>query len=171
MPSIWAARMGENMIFNIVSISEMYRASVDKYVAEGWAGPYVVTKGVLHDTRNHFGFVAEKNCEILGYILYNIANENLEITVLESLCEKQGVGRALVNAVVKEAKSTGCSCVWLITTNDNTHAIRFYQRIGFTLRAVYIDAIEESRKLKPQIPLTGHDSIPIEHEFEFQMLC
>ena len=159
------------MTFNIVSISEMHRVLVDKHIAEGWAGPYVVTKGVLHDTRKHPGFVAENNGKILGYILYNIVNGNCEITVLESLCEKQGIGRSLVNVVVNEAKNAGCSRAWLVTTNDNTHAIRFYQRIGFSLQAVHINAIEESRKLKPQIPPIGYDNIPIAHEFEFQILC
>ena len=47
------------------------------------------------------------------------------------------------------AGKNGCSRVWLITTNDNIHAIRYYQRFGFALKGVYIDALDESRKLKP----------------------
>ncbi|MCL2397323.1 MAG: hypothetical protein FWC93_04580 [Defluviitaleaceae bacterium] len=46
----------------------------------------------------------------------------------------------------------------------------FYQRLGFSLRAVHINALEESRKLKPQIPLTGYEGIPVAHEFEFEVL-
>jgi len=33
---------------------------------------------------------------------------------------------------------------------------------------VYINTIEDARKLKSQIPLTGNDGIPIKHEFEFE---
>lgn len=42
---------------------------------------------------------------------------------------------------------------------------------GFTLAAIYPDAIEQSRKLKPQIPLLGIYGIPIrdEIELEFQL--
>jgi hypothetical protein len=29
--------------------------------------------------------------------------------------------------------------------------------------------MDEARKLKPQIPLTGNEGIPISHEFEFEI--
>lgn len=32
------------------------------------------------------------------------------------------------------------------------------------------NAINESRKIKPQIPMTGVDRIPILHEIEFEMM-
>ena len=35
---------------------------------------------------------------------------------------------------------------------------------------IYHNAIEESRKLKPTIPLLGNYDIPIKHEIEFQKL-
>jgi ribosomal protein S18 acetylase RimI-like enzyme len=115
------------------------------------------------------GFAAVCNGEVVGYILYHIADNGCEITVLGSLHERRGVGNALVNTVIHEAKEAGCSRVWLITTNDNTHAIRFYQRFGFSLLAVHINAMEEARKLKPQIPMSGNDNLPISHEFEFEL--
>ena len=149
---------------------EGYREFVDGQIIESWSGPHIVSKGTLHDTRTHNGFAAiNEESEVVGYILYNIVDTDCEITVLESLCERQGIGGALINAVTETAKEAGCTRTWLITTNDNTHAIRFYQRFGFTLRAVHIDAVDEARKLKPQIPLTGNDGIPLTHEFEFEM--
>ena len=96
-------------------------------------------------------------------------NGDCEITVLQSLCEKHGIGGALIRSVMRVAKEAGCRRVWLITTNDNIHAIRFYQRFGFALLEVRINAMDEARKLKPQIPLTGNDGIPIAHEFVFEI--
>ena len=59
----------------------------------------------------------------------------------------------------------------LITTNDNTSALRFYQKYGFSLKAVHIGAADEARRLlKPALPRTGEDRIPIHHEFEFEIL-
>ena len=104
---------------------------------------------------------------LVGYALYEIAQGQCELLVLQSMVENTGVGTALINAVIDVARAAGCVRVWLITTNDNLHAIRFYQRFGFELDAVRIGAIAESRKLKPSIPLTGCDDIPIKHEFEF----
>ena len=59
---------------------------------------------------------------------------------------------------------------WLITTNDNLDAIRFYQRRGFTIATVHAGAIEQSRTIKPSIPLVGSYGIPIRDEIEFEML-
>ena len=145
------------------------RPFVDAQIAKSWAGPFVVSRGVLHDTRCQPGFVARAGEDVLGYILYEIAGGDCEITVVESLREGCGVGRALIDAVIEQAKRAGCGRVWLVTTNDNTYAIRFYQRIGFSLHAVHINAMEQARKLKPQIPLTGNDGIAIAHEFEFEL--
>jgi hypothetical protein len=64
----------------------------------------------------------------------------------------------------------GCTRLWLITTNDNLHALRFYQKRGFMLVAVHRNAVEQSRKLKPEIPLYGKDGIPIRDEIELEML-
>jgi len=148
---------------------DAYREFVNGLIAESWSGPFIVSKGVLHDTRSHKGFVAVKESDVMGCILYSIVGSGCEITVLESLSERQGIGRSLIHAVVQVAKEAGCDRVWLVTTNDNTQAIRFYQRFGFSLCAVHIDSMKEARKLKPQIPLTGNEDIPLAHEFEFEM--
>lgn len=94
----------------------------------------------------------------------------LEIITLNVLKQRAGIGRALVFAAVEEAESLKCSRVWVITTNDNTQAVKFYQSLGFTLVAVHKDAITESRKLKPEIPLVGIDEIPITDEIELEKI-
>ncbi len=81
-----------------------------------------------------------------------------------------GIGTALIDAVTKVALQAGCWRVWLITTNDNLHALGFYQKRGFVLVALYRNAIEASRKLKPQIPLVGNDGLPIRDELELESL-
>ena len=157
-------------MFSIEKITNLHRAFVDAQIAESWAGPYVVSRGVLHDTRTHAGFVALESGTVIGYILFHVAADACEITVLESMTEGRGAGRALMDAVIRYAKECACRRVWLITTNDNTHALRFYQRCGFALRAVHMDALEQARKLKPQIPLTGCEGIPLQHEFELELM-
>lgn len=52
--------------------------------------------------------------------------------------------------------------------NDNAKAIRFYQKRGFIMMGIYINEIQESRKIKPEIPLYGVDNIPILREIEFE---
>ena len=43
-------------------------------------------------------------------------------------------------------------------------ALRFYQRRGFVLSALRPGAVDESRRMKPQIPLVGAHGIPIRDE-------
>lgn len=53
---------------------------MDSRIAENWAGPFVVSRGILHDTRTQQGFVAVCYGEIVGYILYNIAHDEYDIS-------------------------------------------------------------------------------------------
>ncbi len=94
----------------------------------------------------------------------------LEIITLNVLKQREGIGRALVIAAVETAESLKCSRVWVITTNDNTQAVKFYQALGFTLVAVHKGALNESRKLKPEIPLVGLDGIPMTDEIELEKI-
>jgi RimJ/RimL family protein N-acetyltransferase len=82
--------------------------------------------------------------------------------------KNKGLGTQLVNKVIDEAKANGCHSVWLITTNDNSKAMRFYQKGGFEMVGFYKNGMHESRKLKPEIPEVGFDDIPIKHEIEFE---
>jgi ribosomal protein S18 acetylase RimI-like enzyme len=74
----------------------------------------------------------------------------------------------LIEAVKERAKSKGCRRLWLITTNDNLEALGFYQRRGFHLIALYSNALEASRKLKPQISVKAANGIPIRDELELE---
>lgn len=151
----------------ILPINDSFRPQVNQLIAEEWAGPVIVTKGTVHDTTNADGFISVDDGELTGYLLYTIENGQCEILVLHSLLKNHGIGSSLIKSVIQTAKENRCKCVWLITTNDNTHAIRYYQKFGFELTGVYLNALDESRKLKPSIPRLGNDGIPLKHEFEF----
>jgi hypothetical protein len=60
--------------------------------------------------------------------------------------------------------------IWLVTTNDNLEALRFYQRRGFVLSRLRPGAVDKSRaSLKPQISTTGEFGIPIRDEIELEL--
>ncbi|WP_280769492.1 GNAT family N-acetyltransferase [Paenibacillus sp. PastH-2] len=101
-------------------------------------------------------------------VYYYCEGGECEIVSLDSTLENAGIGTRLIELVIDEAVRLGCSRVWLITSNDNTRAIRFYQKRGFDMVAVHRDAITEARKLKPSIPRVGYNGIPVRHEVEFE---
>jgi ribosomal protein S18 acetylase RimI-like enzyme len=139
---------------------------------ERWASVTVASRGILHNALELAGFVAWLNDQRAGIITYRQDGmSGLEIVTLDSLVERVGVGTALIEAVRTQAQEVGCRRVWLITSNDNLNGLRFYQKRGMRLVAIYRDAIIEARKtLKPAIPLLGDDDIPIMDEIELEFL-
>jgi len=118
---------------------------------------------------NGFVWLEPDGVTIRGLVTYIIRDGVCEITSLDSKCENQGVGTALVELVKTRAREQGCTRLQLLTTNDNINAIRFYQKRGFDLAGVNLGAVDRARALKPEIPLVGQNGIEIHHEIEFAM--
>ena len=114
-------------------------------------------------------FVALHEGEPAGLVTYRVLGSECEIVTLSSELENRGIGTALVAAVRVRAVASGCGRLWLTTTNDNLHALRFYQKRGFRLAALYPDAVKHARALKPEIPEIGTDGIPIRDEIELAL--
>jgi RimJ/RimL family protein N-acetyltransferase len=70
---------GRETGMTIEAITARTRPLVDKQVAESWAGPYMVSRGVLHDARRLPGFAAEEDGKLLGFVLYTMAGGDCEI--------------------------------------------------------------------------------------------
>jgi ribosomal protein S18 acetylase RimI-like enzyme len=137
--------------------------------AERWGGNVSVSRGVAHDTTALPGVIALFDEQRVGVATYRITGRDCELVTLDSVRDGAGVGTALVDAVARAARAEGAERLWLITTNDNLRALRFYQRYGFDLVAVHRDAVARSRALKPSIPEIGLDGIPIRHELELEL--
>jgi GNAT superfamily N-acetyltransferase len=102
-----------------------------------------------------------------GLVTYVVSGDDCEILTLHAVEQWRGAGTALIAAVREMAARRGCKRVWLITTNDNVDALRFYQRRGFRIAEVRPGAVDESRRtLKPHIPPTGEYGIPLRDEIE-----
>jgi GNAT superfamily N-acetyltransferase len=138
-------------------------------LTEKWGSPRIVTRGKVYQGDRLPGFVALRNEAAVGLITYRITGDSCEILTLNSLVEKCGIGSGLIDAVREVAESSGCRRLWLVTTNDNKAAVRFYENQGFVTAAVHRGAMEQSRKLKPEIPKSGVDGIPITDEIEMEM--
>ncbi len=135
-----------------------------------FGGTIVISRGRTHRPLELDGYCAFLNGARTGLATYAITGDECELVTLDSFVQWQGVGTALMREVERAAAAAGCRRLWLITTNDNIDALRFYQRRGFCLAAVHAGALEHSRKLKPAIPLTGHYGIPLTDELELHKL-
>ncbi|HTQ12491.1 MAG TPA: GNAT family N-acetyltransferase [Rhizomicrobium sp.] len=141
--------------------------------AQAWRERYgssrIVSRGQARDAASLQGLVAEDGGAVVGVVTWAQEGGRFEIVTLDSFVEDHGVGTALLDAAVAEARKKGAHRAWLVTTNDNIRALRFYQRRGWNMAALHRGAVDEARKLKPEIPATGADGIPIRHEIEFEL--
>ena len=118
-------------------------------VAHEWGLPVVTVSGA-YDPSSLPGFVAEEGDRRLGVVTYRMTDEECEAVTLNSLEEKLGVGTALLSAVKAHADQEGVR-LWLMTTDDNGNAIRFYENRGMTRAALHRDFIEVVRTHKPHV--------------------
>jgi ribosomal protein S18 acetylase RimI-like enzyme len=123
----------------------------------------------MHEPMRYPMLVALHEGGVAGALTYDVRDGEMEAVTVDAFVERVGAGRALIEAAAAEARRLGCRRLWLITTNDNTPALRFYQRCGMRLAALHRDAIGESRRLKPEILEMGLDGIPIRDELELEL--
>ncbi len=137
-------------------------------IIRGWGSDILVTRGKIYRAEDLDGIIVYDNKKIVGLGLYYIKNNECEIVLLETFIQNKGIGTQIIEKIKEIAKKHDCKRIWLITTNVNIHAIRFYQRRGFYFSNIYINAMEESRKIKPEIP-KEENGIEIRDEIEFEM--
>ena len=155
--------------FSIRPITLEDRPWIHSILSEYWGSVEIVSRGRIYSGDQLSGFIAHSCCSPIGLITYQIAGEQCEIITLNSMLPASGIGSALIARVRQEALTASCHRLWLITTNDNLLALRFYQKRSFQIVAIYPNAIDDSRRLKPSIPLIGLDGIPIRDEIELQI--
>jgi ribosomal protein S18 acetylase RimI-like enzyme len=155
--------------YRIQSISTDNREEINKIIQNQWFSTDMVIRGEVVDMTKLDGYAVYEGEQIIGLITYRMTEQDCEITSFDSFRENQGIGTEMLHKVIETAKSKNCRKMKLITTNDNINAIRYYQKRGFDMTNLYYNAIEQSRIIKPSIPLLGDFNIPIRHEIEFQM--
>ena len=138
-------------------------------VARGWGADFVITRGRKVYPAEIDGFIAlDQAGQKQGLLTFEIKGDQCEVVTLDAFTRFDGYGTALMQRVEKEAAQRGCRRVWLITTNDNIEAIRFYQRRDYVIAEVHVNAVNISRRLKPSIPLIGNFGIRVRDEIEFE---
>jgi ribosomal protein S18 acetylase RimI-like enzyme len=144
------------------------RVDVDRLLVDQW-GDGVARKGELVGVRGLPALIAIEDGDIAGVLAYAVRGDECEVVSLHAVDPGHGTGRALMDAVLEVAVAEGCRRLWLVTTNDNTRALRFYQRWGMDVSALHHGAVDAARRdLKPSIPVRGRDDIPMRHEIELE---
>jgi ribosomal protein S18 acetylase RimI-like enzyme len=140
------------------------RDAIDALHERVWGGPIQVGHDERFDLRTLPTLIAEQGQELRGALVWRKDGDALEIVSIATVTQGEGIGTALLEAA--HEKATGKT--WLVTTNDNLRALRFYQRRGMRIVAVDPGAVDRSRAIKPEIPLVGQDGIEIHDELRLE---
>jgi GNAT superfamily N-acetyltransferase len=145
-------------------------AALTALYARSWGGPVVVGHGTAYDLTALPTLVADDHGQLAGALTYYVSGVNLEVVSLDADPPGLGTGTALLSAAIEVARAAGKHRLWLITTNDNVDALRFYQRRGLRIVGVSPGAVDRSRAIKPGIPHIGAYGIPIHDEIILELL-
>jgi GNAT superfamily N-acetyltransferase len=146
------------------------REVLDDFHQSVWGGPIVVAHDEAIDLRTLPALVAlGHDGKLAGALTWRVGGDALEVVSLAAAVSGQGVGSALLDAVVAEAKAAGVRRIWLVTTNDNLRALAFYQRRGLRIESVDPGAVDRARRMKPSIPVIGDNGIPIHDELRLEL--
>ncbi len=161
--------MGEQLTFAIRELNGADRTWIVEFLNPGGAD-FIVSCGRKLYPHKLPGYMAvTPEGERVGFVTCEIIGDQCEVVTLDALRQWSGIGSALLGKVAETAREAGCTRLWLMTTNDNIDAIRFYQRRGMRLAGINAGAIKQSREIKPAIPEIGTYRIPIRDEVLFEM--
>lgn len=107
--------------------------------------------------------IVERDGEPLGFLGWEIDGDACEALAIACTARGAGAGTALMERLHELAAARGCNRVRVVTTDANTSAQRFYERLGYRLVARRRGAVDECRRLyKPEIPSDMHDELEYE---------
>ena len=113
------------------------------------------------------GFVAERAGRPVGLLTFRVDEDSVELSAIAADPPHGGIGSALLEALDGVVRLTDRHWIWVVTTNDNLDALRFYQRRGFRIGEVRVGAVDRARlSVKPSIAGIGAYGIPLRDEFE-----
>jgi N-acetylglutamate synthase-like GNAT family acetyltransferase len=139
-----------------------------KKIATESFGSEIAVASKTFNVLNLPGFVCEIDGKRGGFLTYHIAKRKLEIVSINSVIESKGVGSALIEKAKELAAGEKLKSVWLLTTNDNIKALKFYQKRGFRIIKVHRNAWDKVRKIKPYVPMVGDYGIPLKDALELE---
>ena len=157
------------MSIEVRQADDQDRQWIRDLLRDHWGSPMIVSRGRVQHADRLPGVIALEDGIRVGLLTYAIEGRQCQIVSLDAVFARKGIGTALLEAVRRRAAAAECRRLWLVTTNDNLPAIRFYEQRDFRRVAVHVDAVRQSRKLKPDIPEIGVGGVPIRDEIEYEL--
>jgi GNAT superfamily N-acetyltransferase len=143
-------------------------AEIDRLVQEHWGVP-VVCIDRLYVPAELEGLVwRDGTGDIRGLVTWAAKGEWAEIVTIDAFVQGAHIGGRLLDAAEAELRRRGVRTVVVVTTNDNLPALSLYVRRRYRLVRLDLDGMERVRALKPGVPETGHEGLPLRDMWELR---
>ena len=146
------------------------KAELSRLITGRWGADVMVMGGMRYTSATVSAFAAHgTDGKLLGFATWVLRGTAVCILSLDSLTPGGGIGRLLIEAVMEAGRKGRARSIRVMTTNDNTAALVYYQRRGFHLTALYAGAIDAYRAMNPGLRPVGFHGIPVRDSIELEM--
>jgi ribosomal protein S18 acetylase RimI-like enzyme len=145
------------------TVSQADRQTIERVWSRRWGLPVCTPTGQWRP-EDVEGLLIARGANELGLVTWRLTGREAEIVTLNVLEESGRAGRTehalqLLRAAEQALVERGVRRACLFATNDSICAVGFYQRHGYRLVKLHLDAVAQARRHKPEIPLQGEDGI------------
>jgi ribosomal protein S18 acetylase RimI-like enzyme len=144
------------------------RKQLEELLRLRWSESNILIRGQFVRPHEVVAFGAFCNGRLHGLVTMQPDGKVLYLVALNSFSQMRGVGISLLQAAIDFGRQQGMAFLRAIVSNDNLVGMRFYQKRGFRIVAFHRGIIDAMRNVKPSIPTTGLDGIPMRDELELE---
>ena len=132
--------------------SEYIRA----HLAETWGWPLITAVRTYGPADELDGLAwRDEWGDFQGLIAWHVDGQRAEIVSVDAYQQGRHIGGRLLDGAEVALRERGVNHVSITTTNDNLRALAFYQRRGYRLVKLDLDAMNRVRAVKPNVPTIG----------------
>jgi ribosomal protein S18 acetylase RimI-like enzyme len=143
--------------------------AVAKLIDRAGNGAFLVIRGIVYEAHALRAVVAERDGEVVGYAPYSLAGHIAFVCVMSNFFEDEEVTRALIGAVEALCRRAGRGFLRAVTSNDAIELLGLLQQLGYRIVAIWPNAMDLVRELKPRLPAIAANGVPIRDEIELEI--
>lgn len=132
-------------------------------------GSFLMMRGIVYEPAALRAVVAERDGALAGFAPYSLSGNIAFVAVMNNAFGDEDVARALLGTVEALSRRAGRSFLRAITSNDSIELFGIMQQLGYRIVAIWPNAMNLVREVKPRLPAVAENGIPIVDEIELEI--
>lgn len=147
------------------------KEAVHRLLMHRWNDDCIIFGGRAYTSRD-FETIGAHDGEgtLVGIALWTMRGRVALLGAIDSFQPGSGAAGALLERVQQEARGRNAVSLRAVTTNDNVHALVYYQRKGFRLDTLFVGSVDAFRgRDNPNFRRIGFNGLPVRDTLELEM--